>query len=161
MKLYIKQKVFSWKDKFTVADENGAPQYYVQGEMFSLGKKLHITDLNGTEVAIVQQKLMSFKPKFYVIMNGEQVAEIVKEITLFKQKYTIAGPGWEVEGNVHAHDYTVIDNGAAIASVHKKWVSWGDSYEMDIADNVNRPFALSVVLAIDCVMDAAANAAGN
>ncbi len=28
MKLYIKQKVFSWGDKFTVKDEAGRDRYY-------------------------------------------------------------------------------------------------------------------------------------
>lgn len=35
MKLYIKQKVFSWGDKFTVKDVNGEDRYFVEGEIFS------------------------------------------------------------------------------------------------------------------------------
>ena len=46
MKLYLKQKVFSWGDSFTVYDENGNDKYYVEGEIFSFGKKLHIYDLS-------------------------------------------------------------------------------------------------------------------
>ena len=38
MKLYIKQKVFSWVDRFTVFDETGADKYYVEGE-FSRGER--------------------------------------------------------------------------------------------------------------------------
>ena len=41
MKLYIKEKVFSWGDKFFVKDESGNDRYVVQGEVFSLGKKLY------------------------------------------------------------------------------------------------------------------------
>ena len=37
MKLYIKQKVFSWVDRFTVFDETGADKFYVEGEFFSWG----------------------------------------------------------------------------------------------------------------------------
>lgn len=44
MKLYIKQKVFSWGDKFTVKDVNGEDRYFVEGEIFSWGKKLHVYD---------------------------------------------------------------------------------------------------------------------
>ena len=44
MKLCIRQKVFSWVDRFTVFDENGADKYYVEGELFSWGKKLRVTD---------------------------------------------------------------------------------------------------------------------
>ena len=38
MKLYIKQKVFSWGDKFTVKDEAGRDRYYVEGEVFTFGR---------------------------------------------------------------------------------------------------------------------------
>ena len=61
MKLYIKQKVFSWKDKFFVKDEFGNDRYYVEGELFSLGKKLHIYDMNGNELAFIHQK---YSPSF-------------------------------------------------------------------------------------------------
>ena len=44
MKFYIKQKVFSWGDKFSIYDANGNERYLVQGEVFSFGKKLHLLD---------------------------------------------------------------------------------------------------------------------
>ena len=53
MKLYIKQKVFSWGDKFTVKDSNGEDRYYVEGEIFSWGKKLHVYDMRGLHQARV------------------------------------------------------------------------------------------------------------
>ena len=37
MKLYIKQKVFSWADRFTVKDSSGNDRYFVEGELFSWG----------------------------------------------------------------------------------------------------------------------------
>ena len=49
MKLYIQQKVFSFKDKFNIWDEAGNPKYYAEGEIFSLGKKLHVYDAAGNE----------------------------------------------------------------------------------------------------------------
>ncbi len=55
MKLYIKQKNFSWVDRFTIKDENGQDKYYVEGEMFSFGKKLHIFDMGNVERAFIQQ----------------------------------------------------------------------------------------------------------
>ena len=44
MKLYIKQKVFSFRDKFHIFDENGEVKYTATGEILTLGKKLHVTD---------------------------------------------------------------------------------------------------------------------
>ena len=89
MKLYIKQKVFSWGDKFTVKDVNGEDRYFVEGEIFSCGKKLHVYDMCGNEVAFIQQKLFSFLPRYFVYVGDAQVAEIVKEFTFFFPKYSV------------------------------------------------------------------------
>lgn len=154
MKLYIKEKVFSWGDKFSVKDEYGNDKYFVQGEVFSLGKKLHIYDTVGREVAFIKQEIWSFLPRFYVFCDERQVAEIKKEFTFLFPKYSIQGLGWEIEGKLMAHDYEIIKNGYSIASISKEWMTWGDSYELNINNPNDEIVALAVVLAIDCVMEA-------
>lgn len=159
-KLYMKQKVFSFIDKFTVKDEREQDCYVVEGDALVIGgKKLHIKDMNGTELAMVHQKLLSLMPKFFVIVNGQQVAEIVKKLSLFKAKYLIEGLGWEIKGSVLDHDYTILDHGKEIVSLHKVWFSWGDSYELTIEDGVDEVMVLAVVIAIDCVQAAQQEAA--
>ncbi len=159
MKLYIKQKVFSWADKFTVKDEAGNDRYYVEGELFSWGKKLHVNDVNGNEAAFIQQKVFSFLPKYFVSVGGEQIAEIVKEFTFLKPRYRIEGLGWDINGSFWAHDYEITCSGSPIVRIRKEWMTWGDSYELDIADPCDEIVALAVVLTIDCVMAAQAAAA--
>ena len=46
MKLYIKQRVFSWRDRFTIKDESGNDRYAAEGEFFTWGDsyELDITD---------------------------------------------------------------------------------------------------------------------
>lgn len=153
MKLYIKQKVFSWGAKFNITDENGDKRYEVQGEVFTLGRKLHVYDMTGEEVAFISQKLLSIMPRFYVYVNGERIAEIVKEFTFLKPRYDIFGPGWTVEGDLLAHDYSIVEQGREIAGVHKIWMSWGDSFELNIYDTDDEVGLIAVILAIDAVMD--------
>jgi len=159
MKLYMRQKVFSWVDRFTVWDEAENERYYVEGEFFSWGKKLHVTDASGREAAFIQQKVFSFLPRFYVYVGDEEVAEIVKEFTFFYPHYRIDGPGWEIDGSFMAHDYEITAGGRTIVTIHKAWMTWGDCYELDIADPADEVMALAVVLAIDCVMEASAASA--
>ncbi len=159
MKLYIKQKVFSWRDKFTVKDEAGNDRYFVEGELFSWGKKLHVTDLGGKEVAFIQQKVFSFLPRYFVYVGGEEIAEIVKEFSILRPKYSIEGLGWDINGDFWSHNYMITKNGNPIVTISKEWMTWGDSYELDIADPDDETVALAVVLTIDCVMAAQAAAA--
>lgn len=157
MKLYIKQKIFSWNDKFSVYDANGEERYFVEGEFFSWGKKLHVYDNAQQEAAFIRQEVLTFLPKFIVSINGQDIAEIVKEFTFFKPKYRIDGLGWEIDGDFWDHDYTIMKNGSAIVSISKEWFTWGDCYELDIENQEDEIVALAVVLAIDCVLAAQKN----
>jgi len=159
MKLYIKEKVFSWGDKFTVKDEYGNDKYFVQGEVFSWGKKLHVYDMTGNEVAFIKQEVWSFLPRFYVFCNNVQVAEIKKEFSFIFPKYSVAGLGWEIEGRFMAHDYEIKKGSRTIVSISKEWMTWGDSYELDIANPEDEIVSLAVVLTIDCVTEASAGTA--
>lgn len=154
MKLYIKQHIFSWGDRFSIYDENGRERYYVEGEIFSWGKKLHLYDLQGRELAFIEQEIMTFLPRYHISRNGQKIAEIVKEFTFFKHEYSVSGLGWSVHGDFWDHEYEITDNGREIASVSKEWMTWGDSYEICFAQGVEEITALAVVLVIDACIEA-------
>ena len=154
MKLYIKEKVFSWGDKFTVKDEYGNDKYIVEGEVFTWGKKLHVYDMAGNEAAFIKQEVWSFLPRYYVFCGDEQVAEIKKEFSFIFPRYSIEGLGWEIDGKFMAHEYEITQNGRSIVSISKEWMTWGDSYELDIQNPADELVALAVVLTIDCVTEA-------
>ena len=97
-------------------------------------------------------------PRFYVFCGDEQIAEIKKEFTLLFPRYSIQGLGWEIEGKHMAHDYEITKNGDLIVSISKEWVTWGDSYELSIANPEDEIVALAVVHTIDCVMEASSGA---
>ena len=153
MKLYIKEKVFSWGDKFYVKDEFGRDKYVVEGEIFSWGRKLHVYDLSGNEAAFIKQEVWSWMPRYYVFIGEHQVAQIRQKFTFFTPHYIIDGPGWEITGSIMAHDYEITRAGNRIVTISKEWMTWGDSYELDIADSRDEIIALAAVLTIDCVME--------
>lgn len=157
MKLYMKQKVFSWTDKFSIADELGNTRYYVEGELFSWGKKLHIYSITGQEVAFIRQKLMSWLPRYFVEMNGVTVASVVKEFTFLRPSYRVEGLPWQMEGDFWSHNYIMHDAGQDIMRLSKAWFTWGDSYELEIFDQGNELLCLCVTLAVDCALAQAHN----
>jgi len=150
MKIYIKQKVFSWRDKFSVKDESGRDRWFAQGEVFSLGRKLHVYDVYGTEVAFIRQKVLSFLSRYYIEIGGN-VFEFVKEMTLLRPRYTIRNLGWVINGNFFQHEYAVTDRHGEVMRMSKAWLSWGDFYELNIHDPGNELLCLCVALAIDCI----------
>ena len=152
MKLYMKQKVFSWRERFFIKDEEGNDCYSVEGEVFSMGRKLHVKDANGEQVAMMHQKVIALMPRFFVEVDGREVCEIVKEMKLFKQNYRIEGLPWHMDGNFAGHEYTLNSSDRPVMTLSKKWFSWGDSYELDIGDPKNAVLCLCIALAIELVI---------
>ena len=158
MKLYIKEKVFSWTDKFTIKDEYGEDRYTAQGELISLGKKLHVYDRFGEEVITIRQKVVSLLPRYTIYVRGRELGQLVKKISFLRPKYVLEGPHWEITGNFMALDFTVTQADRQIFSICREWMTWGDSYCVDIPDPSLELQALAVVLAIDCANEAGDNA---
>lgn len=158
MRLYIKQKVFSFRDKFNIYDENGNVRYTATGEILTLGKKLHITDSTGGEVMFIRQRLLTLLPKYEIILGGCDAVEISKKFTVFRHEYAIEQWGISIRGDFFAHEYEVIRNGNEIAHLSKAWLTWGDTYAIDIADPRDELMALAAILVVDCCMEVQNNA---
>lgn len=154
MDFYIKQKVFSWGDKFTIYDKNGESMYTVEGEIFTWGKKLHLYDRFGQELSFIKQEIWTFLPKYYIMQGEQAIAEVKKEFTFFVQEYTIQPQGWTVEGDFFAHEYSITGPNGIVAEISKEWFSWGDAYEIHIVRDSDVIVALSTVIIIDAVLDA-------
>lgn len=161
MKLYIKQKVFSWADKFSIFDETGNAVFFASGEVFSFGKKLHICDPSGTEFAFIHQKVFSFLPRYFIARGGSDIAEVVKKFTLFRSQYTVDAFGWFIQGNFTDHNYSITSGRGTVAVISRKWFTWGDTYEIDIVPGEDVINVLSVVLIIDAVISAQRAAASS
>ena len=160
-KLYIKQKLFSLRGKFSVMDEAQRDKYVVEGSFLQFPKTFTIFDTNRTEVAVITKKVFSFLPKFFVEMNGRELLTIKKDFTFLKARYSIDAAGIEVRGNWWDMEFEVSQHGKVIGRVNKKWLSWGDSYEVQILHDDYEAFVIAIVVAIDCVKDDDQAAAGS
>ncbi|MCG7344907.1 LURP-one-related family protein [Sporosarcina sp. ACRSL] len=157
--LYIKQKVFSLSGKFSVKDERENEVYFVEGSFLRIPKTFSVKDKDQHEVALITKKIFSFLPTFFVDVDGQERVMIKKEFSFFKARYAIDAAGIEVRGNWWDMNFEVYQNGESIGAVHKKWFTWGDSYELQIAKDEMEPLLVALVVAIDCAkaeQDAAA-----
>lgn len=152
-KLYIKQKVFSIGEKFTVMDEQQNPRYYVEGSFMKIPKTFRIEDEQGREISKITKKTISLLPKFFVEIDGQEMIEISKHLTFLKAHYSIEAEGLSVEGNWWDMDFIVEKDGRRIADINKRWISWGDSYEVTILDETYEHLVISLVIAIDRVKE--------
>jgi uncharacterized protein YxjI len=86
--------------------------------------------------------------------NRGRACRVQLSYAYFKQSYRLEGTPWRLEGDFWAHEYSLNDNERQVMRLSKKWFTWGDSYELDIADPNDEVICLCVALAVDCVLDA-------
>ncbi|WP_249870816.1 LURP-one-related/scramblase family protein [Oceanobacillus saliphilus] len=149
--LYIKQKVFSLSDKFTVKDQQEKDVYFVEGTFMQVPKTFFIRNHASDEVARITKKVFSFHPKFSVQVDGQEVLTIKKEFSFFKARYTIDSAGIEVHGNWWDMNFEVYQHGEVVGKVSKEWFTWGDSYKVQVLNEEMETLVIALVVAIDCV----------
>lgn len=150
-KLYIKQAVFSWPQHFEIRDELGNTVYVVDSKMFSIGRKLTICAPNGIVLANIEQEVFRFLPRYHIIIDGVTVLTMIKRFTMFRDSYTFEGSHYTLEGDYWSHNYRLLEDGRAVMTVNKKWFTWGDTYEMQIFDQIDELLCVAVCIIMDCV----------
>jgi uncharacterized protein YxjI len=159
MKYQVKQKIFSFGDKFTIKNEYGDDVYSVIGKVFSLGKKLTIEDLNSNELVYIEQKLLKFLPQYTIYMEGNAIATVKKEFSLFTPRFNIESDMGEyrIEGDVFSHEFVILKNNSNVGEVSKEWFSFSDTYGVKISDSENQAFMLALIIVIDEVQSSNKN----
>jgi uncharacterized protein YxjI len=154
MKLYIKQRVFSIGDKYDIYDENENMVYHVESELFTIGAKMHLYDAGGKELYYIKKKLKLFLARYEIYRGDVLCAEISQEFSMFHSKLIVDSSlgNFEIDGDFLSMEYEISRDGGYFGSIHKKWLSWGDSYELDISDSGDADFFCALVIAIDNCM---------
>lgn len=156
MTLKIKEK-FSFKKRFEIYNEQEQIAYYVEGKAFSFVHKIHIYDANHQEVAYLQQVPFSFHSK-YEIMYRQNTYEMRRKLMSFRPHYFLDALNWEVTGDFMAHNYEISaqEGTTMIARIHQDWLTFMDAYSLDVILPEHEILCLCIMIAIDCIEDAAA-----
>lgn len=149
MQLLIKQRVFSWRDRYDVYDQSGTPKYEVRAEIFTFGHQIHVFSMDGREVGSIHQKLFRFLPAFEVVIGGLPAGTVQKRFSFFRPAYDIDFRGWSAEGNLFGWDYDVTDGRRTVMHISKEPFHWGDTYVLNFADPADEIPGLLLVIAID------------
>jgi len=150
--LYMKQKVFSLRGRFSIQDQQEQDVYLVEGSFMKLPKTFSISTVDGEEVAVITKKMLSLLPKFFIEVDGETLT-IEKSFTFFKDRYTIDAADLEIDGDWWDMDFEIKRHGEVVGSVEKKWFTFGDSYEIQVFDPDIEKILIALVVAIDYVKE--------
>lgn len=154
MRFQVKQKIFSFGDKFTIKDENMKDFFQVNGKVFSLGDKLTILDMMGNELFYIEQKLFRLFAEYTIYKLDCPVATIKQKFSLFGSKFDIISDygSYTIVGRPLNYNFEVYNNNKLIATVSKQFFSLSDTYGVDIDDQEDYGFILGLVIIIDQVV---------
>ncbi|CAB9511034.1 Pfam:DUF567 [Seminavis robusta] len=90
--------------------------------------------------------------------DGHKVAEIKKKVIgLVRDNFVVKVRGdtnWVIHGSILEHDFTILEDGEEIVSVHKNWISpVRDCYFIDINEGVDEGLALCVCIALESMTE--------
>ena len=150
MRLYIKQRIFSWTDSYDVYDETGEARYKVKADFLAFGHQIRVYDKRtGMEIGSIHEKLFALLPRFDIVIGGRTQGCVQKEFTFLRPRYRIDYRGCNVEGDFMGWDYQVMAGSREIMSITKELFNWSDTYVLRYDDPADELAGLLLVIAID------------
>lgn len=162
-KLYIQQAVFKITDHYPIVDEKEEPVYYVDQEFQFIGKFYNVTNAKGDLVFTIERGLAFLLPVYKITFTTGETIKIRTNFTLFRHSFDIEVEDFTlyVEGDFLAHNYSLYTEGTELASIHKKWFTWGDAYEILIYDETFMDLSVAVLIAVDELIDTQSKRSSN
>jgi len=154
MRFYIRQKVFTLKDKFDITDEQQNLKYQVKGHFMSISNKMELLDTSGATLLRSNRKVLTIMPKYFIFDKQNQEVATIKRLLALRPRFDLLVMNRElaVEGSFFAHSFGIYEKGLEVASIKKKIISWGDTYEIEIHDEANIELFLFVVIILDQII---------
>lgn len=156
MQLLIRNKWVSLGGSSVVKDVNENDYLKVKGKIFTFTSKKFVTDLNDNLLYIVRNKFwkLFIHRAFVLDKEGNKVATVRRKFWSLHDRYFIDSTlgQLEITGNILSFDYHIILNGREIGHIARR-ISLRDSFVLDIQDDVDIPFFVALVIAIDNIRD--------
>ena len=88
MRMYFRQRLFSWLDSYDIYNEAGETLYTVEGKL-AWGHCLHILDSTGEHIATVQERVLTMLPRFELYIGERRIGCVQKAFTFFRPRFDI------------------------------------------------------------------------
>ena len=154
MRLYLKQHLFSWKDRSTICDEISNVCYYAQGEFHRFEKKLHLYDSQDHLLATIRHPFspFSWRHRYFIERENRQVAEMALPTAVTDGHFRVRGPDWEIFGSsvdsYNKYAFSITMEERFIARISREPCDFGNYYYIYTDDQADSTLALAVILCI-------------
>ena len=128
--LYMKQKIFSIRDQYSIYDMDQQPVYEVQGNL--TGLSFEIRGAAGESIYTIKKKIVSITPEYTIFRGKDKVGVIKKKIKLTKPEIggEVDGQPVTISGDMSGYHFSIDLGGKTVGSVDTVRLTWGDCYEI-------------------------------
>jgi uncharacterized protein YxjI len=151
MKYIIRQKLISLNDRYVVQDENENEKYSIRRQVISLFRRYLIINTEGNVKSQITKKILTILPRFDIALDDGTKAVVKKKFKLFGHSYDIITQSgkYTMNGDYFGHEFEILKDEQVVAKVSKKWISWSDTYGVEVNDNQNDLLLLSIIITLD------------
>ena len=150
----MRQKIVAIGDDFWIENSHGERTYKVDGKALRARQTLILQDANGTELFKIQARVVRVRDTMEIENAAGQTVATVKKamITPLRERWSVDvvnGHGYEVQGNIVDHEYTIEADGKKVAEVSKRWFRVADTYGVEVDSDVDPALILAVTAVVD------------
>lgn len=148
MKFYMKQKILSIKDKYSICTEDETPVYWVEGNLIGLSFKVQTAA--GDDIYTIKKKMVAIMPEYSVLEGKKEIGHIKKKMKLTRPEITgeVYGESLTIKGDMSGYHFSIMLNGMVVGNVDTERLTWGDCYSIEVLDE--RMTDLIVTIAVIC-----------
>lgn len=149
IKLYMRQKVFTIRDKYSICDLDETPVYYVKGNITGLGFSIQYAD--GSDIMTIKKKLVAITPEYTLFEGNENIGHIKKKIKLGRAEIQgeVKGQPIMIKGDMVGHSFNIFLNGKAVGNVDTARLTWGDCYSIEVLDESVKDLVVTIAVICD------------
>lgn len=154
MQYLVKQRIFTFfKNKFDIYNENNEVEFHVESNFF-IPYKLFFYDKDKKLIMVIKKRYFRVMPRYDIVIDKKFVAFIKKRVTLITKKFMVkskkeAFNDIKIQGDILGFNFNFTKFGNLLASVDKKFLTFGDKYRVNITDEENKEFYLASAIIID------------
>ena len=125
-------------------------KYNVKKKLLAAGADFDIFDAAGNKVGLVDQKVLNMVKTFDITLNGQKCGTVKKKFPALTKDMNYDARGWKLDGDALGMNFKFTDaNKAVYATVKKKVLAVGDTYEISVANNSDELLVVALTVIID------------
>lgn len=108
----------------------------------------------------IRQDVMHLQPTFNILSARDD--DLGRELAVVKKKFTFSHNKFKIESvygqydlrrlDILAHSYTLVKSCQIVATISKSFVSFTDSYDVEISGDEDHAFILALAIVLDQII---------